>query len=157
MADEPENNVEWTDCPAGRLRAMVDDIAVSDRRRHASGTFAGMASILVLAIVVGAIVFWGRTPSGNPDVGDMTCAECQKYFEAYHSHLVQGTTSLAADVIHGMERHLEHCLGCRKHFDELYPGLLAQLRAISPQAGAFASSAPSPVLLASHLLTGVAL
>ena len=144
MANEPATNDGWSACQAGQLREIAQNLNARDRRRDAIGTIGGVATTLVLVIAVGSIVFWAVH---RPQHENMTCADCQEHFEAYHRQVVLHKAALSSDLLVRIEDHLRQCKCCRTELAKQFPDVQKHLDSALAVAGAGSVAAPLPATI----------
>lgn len=105
-SDEP-----WPECPSGELatlQQLLKERRIQGRRRimvAAGSVTLGIASAGISVVLSRA----------EPSIAILSCQECVDLLPKY----VEGTLGTPSTK-KAVEKHLEHCVTCREHFEAMY-------------------------------------
>lgn len=125
LDQNPTPGDEWDACPAGALQSTARRLQAQERRQQLLGTLgkAGGSAMAAAVLVLGIGML---LPAGEPDLGGLTCLQCNRHFDAYQVHLTDSDPMdpLLADQ---MQRHLANCDKCHRGFEDKFPGVLGYM------------------------------
>lgn len=124
-----ESSDDWGVCAPGTLGGLGQRLR-SNRSRQASARLtARFASVAAATAAVVAVVMLTLQPTETPAAAArMNCRTCHVLMPSYYqqiTHKDEGAAPIKAEEATKMTEHLHKCGGCRRHFEEKYPGALA--------------------------------
>ena len=126
-SDESTN--DWGTCAPGTLSGLGQRLNTR-RTRQATGLMAGrLASVAAASVAVVAVVMLTLQPTETPAAAArINCRMCNVLMPAYYQQLThkdEGAPAIKAEEATKMAEHLHRCGGCRRKFENKYPGALA--------------------------------
>jgi hypothetical protein len=127
LSDESTN--DWGACAPGTLGGLGQRLRSSRSRETSARLTAKLASVAAATAAVVAIVVLTLQPTETPAAATrINCRTCHVLMPAYYqqiTHKDEGAAPIKAEEATKMTQHLHKCGGCRRHFEQKYPGALA--------------------------------
>jgi len=110
----------WESCQADELVNLGSLLrARENRSRQVKAATAAAVASFAAILVLGTLVWTDGTNAGG-----ISCAECYAQFDAFHTQLATGESSLDREAVTNITAHLAHCDFCRTKFESRFPGEL---------------------------------
>ena len=126
-ADESRN--DWGTCAPGTLSSLGRRLNTSRSRQSTTRMASRLASIAAASVAVVAVVMLTLQPTNTPAAAArINCRMCNVLMPAYYQQLThkdEGAPAIKAEEATKMTEHLHRCGGCRRKFENKYPGALA--------------------------------
>jgi hypothetical protein len=126
-ADESIN--DWGTCAPGTLSGLGQRLNTRRSRESMSRTATSLASFAAASVAVVAMFMLALQPTETPAAAArINCRMCNVLMPAYYQQLTQkdeGAPEIKAEEATKMTEHLHRCGGCRRKFENKYPGALA--------------------------------
>jgi hypothetical protein len=125
-ADESIN--DWGTCAPGTLSGLGQRLNTR-RSQQTTRMATRLASVAAASVAVVAVVMLTLQPTNTPAAAArINCRMCNVLMPAYYQQLTQkdeGAPEIKAEEATKMTEHLHRCGGCRRKFENKYPGALA--------------------------------
>ncbi len=130
-----ESSNDWGACAPGTLGGLGQRLRSSRSREASARLGARLASVAAATAAVVAVVMLTLQPTETPAAATrINCRMCHVLMPAYYQQITKGqqltqqddgVQPIKAGEATKMTEHLHKCGGCRRHFEEKYPGALA--------------------------------
>ena len=124
-----ESISDWGTCAPGTLSGLGQRLNTRRSLQTSSRFAARLASVAAASVAVVAVVMLTLQPTETPAAAArINCRMCNVLMPAYYQQLThkdEGAPPIKAEEATKMTEHLNRCGGCRRKFENKYPGALA--------------------------------